>query len=81
MNKIDIVMNGMNFRHIVLSSILLTLATSCSNRALYETVQRNNIQRCRELPIPQQAACEAQYQTSFDDYSKQRGELDVADQP
>lgn len=51
------------------------IAAGCTNRAIYESAQLNNIRRCQELPIPQQSACEAQYQTSFDEYSRDREEL------
>lgn len=51
------------------------LATSCSNQALFETIQQNHLQRCETIPIAQQAACEAQYQTSYEEYRREREEL------
>lgn len=62
---------------LLLGLVLLLLSVSCSNRSLYNSVQLNNIQRCQALPIPQQAACQAQYQTSFEEYSRQRAELEA----
>lgn len=64
----------MKERIIVGLGIVLMVA-GCSHRAIYESAQLNNIRRCQELPIPQQSACEAQYQTSFDEYSRDREEL------
>ncbi len=55
-------------------TIIFSVA-GCTNRALYDSVQLSNIRRCQELPIPQQTGCEAQYQISFDEYSRQRSEL------
>lgn len=51
------------------------LATSCSNQALFENIQQNHLQRCETIPIAQQAACEAQYQTSYDEYRREREAL------
>jgi len=53
---------------------LLTLASlaGCSNKALYQAIQQNRLQACEEIPIPQQAACKAQYQTDYDSYRRAR---------
>lgn len=68
----------MNKKWITASLVLLTSAislSSCSNRAIYETVQMNQLRRCEEIPIPQQANCREQFQTSFDEYTRGRNEL------
>ena len=66
---------GINLRRLVFCIVVALLTTGCSNRAIYNSVQLNNTQRCQELPIPQQTACQAQYQTSFDEYQREREEL------
>lgn len=55
-------------------ALLLTLASlaGCSNKALYQAIQQNRLQACEEIPIPQQAACKAQYQTDYESYKRQR---------
>ena len=61
---------------VLLGSLCLTLAlASCSNRAIYESVQRNRLQGCEAIPIPQQKACRAQYQMSYDEYKSHRDAL------
>ncbi|MCG8413373.1 MAG: hypothetical protein MI746_04045 [Pseudomonadales bacterium] len=54
---------------------------NCSNRAIYETVQQNQLRRCEEIPIPQQANCREQFQTSFEEYTRERNELSKETQP
>lgn len=50
---------------------LLSLA-GCSNEALYQAIQENRLQACEQIPIAQQAACKAQYQTDYDTYKRER---------
>ena len=57
------------------------LATSCSNQALFESIQQNHLQRCETIPIAQQAACEAHYQTSYEEYQREREALLREDVP
>lgn len=67
-------------RHKLALSLIVTLGLtitlqSCSNRALYTAIQQNHLQRCAEIPIPQQQACFAQYQTPYEDYRREREAL------
>ena len=65
-------------RHLMLLAPLL--ATSCTNEALYNAVQQNQLQRCETIPIAQQATCKQQFQTSYEDYRRERDAL-VEDEP
>ena len=64
-------------KRIVIAFVLLLslLATSCSNQALFESIQIDHRQRCETIPISQQAACVAQYQTSYEEYRREREAL------
>lgn len=60
--------------------ILIAIASACaacSNKALYENIQQNQLRACENLPVPQQAHCKSQYDTTYEDY--RRGLEDVAD--
>ena len=52
-----------------------TLTASCSYQALFESIQQNHLERCETTPIAQQAACEAHYQTSYEEYQREREAL------
>ncbi len=54
---------------------LIVALQSCSNQAMYEAIQQNRLQRCEEIPIPQQQACRDQYQTSYEEYRRERDAL------
>jgi hypothetical protein len=73
----DNIQRALSGRRLATASVLLAplLATSCSNQALFESIQQNHLQRCQAIPIAQQAACEAQYQTSFEEYQREREAL------
>ncbi len=57
--------------------IRLLLLAGCSNRAMYEAIGSNHLQTCTELPIPQQKACTAQYQTSYDAYRRELEKIEI----
>lgn len=59
----------------ILASAVLMLLGGCTAESIYESVQRNQLQRCEELPIPVQANCKSQYQQSYEEYDRERREL------
>ena len=44
---------------------------ACSNKALYENIQQNQLRACETLPIPQQTQCKALYDTSYEEYRQE----------
>ena len=50
-------------------------ATSCTNEALFNAIQQNHLQRCETIPIAQQDACKQQFQTSYEEYQREREAL------
>lgn len=54
---------------------LTVFGSSCSNRAIYENIQQNQLRACEELPIPQQAQCKAQYGTTYEQYRRERDRI------
>lgn len=59
----------------LLVPLLVGTLSGCTNRNLYQAIQQNRLQRCEEIPIPQQANCRAQYQQSYEDYKSERDAL------
>jgi hypothetical protein len=60
---------------LLLIPLLAGMLSACTSRNLYEAIQQNRLQRCEEIPIPQQANCRAQYQQSYEDYKNERDAL------
>ncbi|MDA1371221.1 MAG: hypothetical protein O2971_10735 [Proteobacteria bacterium] len=56
------------FRSLLVALTLSVLLPGCTNQQLFNAIRENNQQRCEEIPIPQQAACKAQYKTDYEDY-------------
>ena len=55
----------------------LVLLSNCSSQSIYENLQHDQVRRCEQIPIAQQATCKAQYQTEYDEYKKLREQLEV----
>ncbi|MEX0964051.1 MAG: hypothetical protein WDZ52_08445 [Pseudohongiellaceae bacterium] len=55
--------------------LLVCSLGACSNEALYQAIQENRLQACEQIPIAQQAACKAQYQTDYGTYKRARDAL------
>ncbi len=49
---------------------------ACSNKALYENIQQNQLRACESLPIPQQTQCKALYDTSYEEYRHELEQID-----
>ncbi|MCY4263297.1 MAG: hypothetical protein OXE78_00345 [Gammaproteobacteria bacterium] len=54
--------------------VIAVASAGRSNQAVYESIQLNQLRRCQQLPIPQQAGCREGFQTSWGEYSRQRSE-------
>jgi len=60
---------------------VVSAGAACSNKALYENIQQNQLRACESLPVPQQAQCKSQYDTTYEEYRRgleQIGETDQA---
>ena len=55
--------------------IACSLLMTCSNRAIYNSIQQDGRRLCEQKPIPTQKACREQYDTSFDEYERERSAL------
>lgn len=55
--------------------LVVLLSGGCSSQQLYEAIRENRLQRCEEIPIPQQTDCKAQYETEYDEYRREREAL------
>ena len=61
---------------LVLVSLSCAIKTlSCSNQAIYESIQRANIQECEQQPLSQIEACKGSNRTSYEDYRRKRERL------
>ncbi len=58
---------------LVVASLLLL--GSCTTESMYNMAQEVQLQRCEEQPIPVQENCKAQYELSYEDYSRERAAL------
>lgn len=58
----------------------LALLGSCSTESMYNMAQEVQLQRCEEQPIPVQENCKAQFEKSYDEYSRERAALTQEDQ-
>jgi len=54
--------------------VVLTLA-GCSNKEMYENIQRNRKGECQHEPPARYDECMAQYEESYESYEKSREEL------
>lgn len=67
-------------KHVVTLTALLAInTTACSNRAVYETIQANNRLDCQKLPLSQQEECMRQANKSYEDYERERKEVEKKD--
>lgn len=57
-----------------LFSLALGVLVGCSNQQLYESVQRDQQQKCQTLPQSEFERCMARTGQSFDDYWRDREE-------
>lgn len=63
-------------RRLLPGSLLMILALStCSNEAMYQSIQQDGLRGCEEIPIAQQASCKAQYQKDYATYKRERDAL------
>jgi len=44
----------------------------CSNKAVYENIQRNRMNNCIKLPPPRDEQCKKTYQKTYREYKQQR---------
>lgn len=61
---------------IVLIALLGMSMAACSNRAVYENVQAHNRFECQKLPLSQQEECLQQADQSYEQYERERKELE-----
>ncbi|MGI9296131.1 MAG: hypothetical protein ACR2PS_19275 [Pseudomonadales bacterium] len=66
-------------RSIVLITLLGVSMAACSNRAVYENIQAHNRLECQKLPLSQQEECLQQADKSYDEYERERKELEKKD--
>jgi hypothetical protein len=60
---------------IMLSTMLLLAAQACSNRGFYEGFQASSRLRCMDLPLSQQDDCLERANTRYQDYERERSDL------
>ncbi|NKB35180.1 MAG: hypothetical protein GKR91_18945 [Pseudomonadales bacterium] len=63
-------------RLIVLVSCLVLLS-NCSNRAIYESLRRANLQECEQQPIALIEACQESNRMSYDEYRRELERLAI----
>ncbi|GJM11883.1 MAG: hypothetical protein DHS20C12_02860 [Pseudohongiella sp.] len=63
-------------RAILVAGLVLVGLASCSNKAMYQTLQQNGLRACQEIPIAQQPSCKAQYQKDYETYKRERDALE-----
>lgn len=68
-------MKNMSGLGVIFCSVLLA-GTGCSNKQIYEGVQASNRHECMQRPQSQQADCFAQAGKSYDEYQREREELE-----
>ena len=68
-------------RQLAIAALTPLLLTACTSEALYNSIQQNQLQRCETIPIAQQAACKQQFQTSYEEYRRERDALVEEEQP
>ncbi len=55
---------------------LLILISGCSNQEIYQAVQNNRLQECDKLPDVQREECRAQHSQPYEEYERNRKELE-----
>ncbi|MGI9285498.1 MAG: hypothetical protein ACR2P1_08910 [Pseudomonadales bacterium] len=66
--------------HSIVLVTLLTISTAaCSNRAVYENIQAKNRLDCQKLPLSQQEECLQGSNKSYEEYERERQELEKED--
>lgn len=60
----------MNKQAILLITISLMATTGCSDRQIYEAMQKRGRVECQTLPESQYEECIEDYQQSYDDYKR-----------
>jgi hypothetical protein len=56
--------------------VLLALVLSgCSNRQVYDAIQKNRQLECQKLPGTQYEECMKQFSEPYDEYKRERDEL------
>ena len=54
--------------------VLMMLLTGCSNKAVYQNLQLNKQQQCRQLPVSEYEHCMRNMAQSYEEYERQRQE-------
>jgi len=54
---------------------LIIVASGCSNKQIYENLQRDALNQCRTLPASEYQECAERHSDSFETYTQQREEL------
>ena len=65
----------MSIKILLIMMVTTPLLFSCTSRQLYNAVQQNRLQDCRQLADTQRKECEAQYQKDYDTYEQQRQQV------
>lgn len=53
-------------------SVVFVLTAGCSNKAVYEDIQRNNRQECNSVPPAQYEECVERSNKSYEEYERER---------
>jgi len=59
---------------------VITMLPACSNRAIYDSLQRANLQECEQQPISQIQACMESNSISYDEYRRELERLAIEQQ-
>ena len=54
---------------------LALLLTACSNRAVYDNLQHNQLQECDRAPLSEYEVCKEGASMSFEDYQRERQQV------
>lgn len=68
----------MKYATVLIMSLGMSIA-ACSNRQVYDSVQANNRLECQKLPLSQQEECLQKANKSYDEYERERKELEKED--
>lgn len=73
--KADYKTEKLSMIKIIVIGLLLILVSACSQKAVYGDIQRNQRYQCLTLPDSEQGPCLASVDMSYEEYERQRTEL------
>jgi len=62
-------------KHIFFILMLLALNSGCTNKQIYEHIQKDALRECRKLPATEYQQCVKSHSESFESYTQERAKL------